>query len=301
LLRLIKLEEPKSFGSGRNKISNLLSIVEAIYFLEIEDYKAIAQSWLNRVNIVPLSDRDTSTYDNSPKLINLHFRYARMRFVLNQSISPEQLVKEAEEQTTYEDYDDSDTRLARRQIALIAFTLAKLWVEGHLNNIEESDVFMRKVKWIFDLMELGWQGSSATFRLQTEGVKEDISKYLVVCALKHGNSTLQTIKKEFSLRWTNGSTVWWADLQRNIVLAITKHDIDFEWAKNELERIEDFMLHGFDLYSRIKECESQAEAWLQIDEKEKAFSNLTKLVKSARGIYSEFSTGQSSDKHVRSQ
>jgi hypothetical protein len=287
LLKLIKMEEPKSFGSGRDKTSNLLSIVEVIYFLGIDGYKATAQSWLNRVKIVPLSDRDTSAHDNSPKLIDLLFRYARMRFALDQSISPEQLVKEAEEQTTYEDYDDRDTRLARRQIALIAFTLAKFWVEGHLNNIEESDVFIHKVKWIFDLMELGWQGSSATFRLQTEGVKEDISEYLVVCALKHGNSTLQAIKKEFSLRWAKGSNVWWAGLQRNIVLAITKYDIDFEWAKNQLERIEVFMLQGLDVYGRVKECESQVEAWLQISEREKAFSTLSKLVKSARGIYSE--------------
>ena len=287
LLKLIKLEEPKSFGSGRNKTSNILSIVEAIYFLGIEDHKAIAQSWLNRVNIVPLSDGDISTNDNLPKLINLHFRYARMRFVLNQSISPEQLVKEAEERTTFKEYDDSDTRLARRQIALIAYTLAKSWVEGHLNNIEESDVFIRKVKWIFDLMELGWQGSSATFRLQTEGVKEDISKYLVVCAMKHGNSTLQAIKDVFSLRWENGSNVWWAGLQRNIVLSVTEYDIDFAWAKNELERIEVFMLEGLDVYSRVTECESQAEAWLQIGEREKAFSSLSKLVKCARGIYSD--------------
>ena len=287
LLRLINLEEPKTFGSGRNYTSNLLSIVEAIYFCGIEDYGAIAQSWLERVNIVPLSDKDISTFDNSPKLIVLHFRYARMKFALNYSISPEQLIKEAEEQTIYEEYDDRDTRLARRQIALIAFTLAKLWVDGHIKNTVKSDVFVGRSKWIFDLIESGWQGSSATFRLETEGVKENISKYLVACAVKHGNSALQAIKREFSIRWANESNVWWAGLQRNIVLSVIEHDIDLAWAKYELERIETFMLQDLDVYGRVKECESQAEAWLQIGEKEKAFSSLSKLVKCARGIYSD--------------
>lgn len=287
LMELLEMDQPTSFGSGRNKTANLLSVAEAVYFLKIDNDKTLAKFWFEKIDIVPLSDKELSYTDNSPKLINLHFRYARMKFALDSNITPNQLIKEAERQTTFEEYDDNETRLARRQIALIAITLAKLWIEGHAENIKEPDVFLSKTRWIFDLIESGWQGSSATFRIQTEGAKEDISEYLVVCAAKHGKATLQTIKNEFSLHWKNESKVWSAGIQRNITLAIADYDIDYDWAKNQLERIEIFMSNGLDLYSRVKECEDQAKAWLQIGERQIAISTLLQLVKCARGIYSE--------------
>ena len=287
LLKLIELEEPTSFGSGRNKISNLLSISEAVYFLEIDDTKAIAQSWLERIDVVPLSDKEISSLDNSPKLFNLLFRHARMKFALDPNMTSEQLMKDAEKHTTFGEYEEDETRLARRQIALIAFTLAKLWVAGHTKNVEEPDVFLGKTRWIFDLIESGWNNNPATFRIETEGVKGDISECLVACAVKHGKGTLQAIKNVFSLHWKNEQKVWWAGIQRDITLAIAEYDTDYEWAKNQLELIETFMLRELDVYGRVKECEAQANAWLKLGEKTRATSMLYQLVKCARGVYSE--------------
>src|SRR5690606_17280855 len=101
-----------------------LSIVEAIYFLEIENFESLAATWLKKISIVPMSDIESSYLDKTPKFLNLHFRYARMRFALYPNIDHDQLIKESEQATIYEEYEDSETRLARRQIALIAYTMA---------------------------------------------------------------------------------------------------------------------------------------------------------------------------------
>ncbi len=287
LLDLLELEEPASYGSGRNKVSNLLSIVEAIYFLEIENFENLADTWFKKISIVPMSDRESSSLDKSPTLLNLHFRYARMKFALYPNISPDQLIKESEEATTFEEYEDSETRLARRQIALIAYTLAKIWLEGHAKAKDEPDVFLSRTKWILDLMETGWNTTSATFHLHTEGAKENISEIIVACALKYGNDTVQAIKSEFTLRWERSPKVWWAGIQRKVVMAIAKRDTDYNWESKLLERIEGFMVQGLDVYGRVKEYEEQAIAWLQIGEKAKAILTLYRLVICARGVYSE--------------
>ena len=288
LLKLLNMGEPTSLGTGRNNTSNLLSVVEAIYFLEIDDHKAIAQSWLKRLDFVPLSDREVASLDKSPKLFDLHFHYARMKFLLEPNITSEQLVKDAERQTTYSEHEENETKLARRQIALIAYALAKLWVDGYSKaSVLQPDVFLGKTKWILDLLESGWNTSPATFQIRDEAPREDISNCVVACSTKHGKDTLDAVKKEFSARWENNSKAWWAEAQRAIILGIVERDADIEWAKTRLGRLEGFMLDGQDLYGRVKECEAQANAWLEIGEKASAFSSLARLIKCARGIYSE--------------
>jgi hypothetical protein len=47
------------------------------------------------------------------------------------------------------------------------------------------------------------------------------------------------------------------------------------------------MLVGSGLNDRIKECEEQAKAWLEIEETDAAIATLRQLVRSARGIYLE--------------
>lgn len=287
LTTLLNMAEPIDYGSGRNRITNLLSIAESVHFLEVDDYQAITKQWFEKIQIVPLSDREIATVDRSPKLIDLHFRYARLKFILNSELTSEQLLSETENKTFFEAYEDYETKSARRQIAFIAYTLAKLWVDRPTYASLGPSFFLSKIKWIFDLLESGWNSSSATFRLHTEGAKEDISEYLVICAARYGSDTLEVIKNEFAIRWKSNSISWWAGIQRDIVLSVAGHEQVYDWAKNELDRIESFMLQGLDVYGRVQECEKQAKAWLYLEEKTRARNVLFQLIKCARGVYSE--------------
>jgi hypothetical protein len=289
LSALLKFDELEMHAYNRTTASNILSIAEAIYFLGIDHYEELARHWVDKIDGIPLSDDETDHSGHLPHLISIQFRYARLSFALDPSCTPHDLLKYSEEKTVFGDYEDEDERLVRRQTALIAYTLAKLWVAGYMGEVTESGTFVQNIKWVFKLLDTTRRLGSGKFYFHTLGLRGEIAYYIVASGIKHGQGTIQALKTEFSSRWEPENTSWGPTVQREVILGIVKHDKDFDWAKKELWRLQGTMLNGngLDLDSRVKECEKQANAWLAINEKELATSTLSLLVKSARGIYSE--------------
>jgi hypothetical protein len=269
--------------------SNILSIAEATYFLRIDRYEELARHWVDKIDGIPLSDDETDHSGRLPHLFSVQFRYARLCFALDPSCTPDRLLKDSEEKTVFGDYEDEDERLVRRQTALVAFTLAKLWVAGYMGEVTESGTFVQNIRWIFKLLDTTWRLGSGRFYFHTLGLRGEIAYCIVASGIKHGQGAIQSLKMEFSSRWERENTPWGPTVQREVILEIVRHDKDFDWAKKELLRLQGTMLsgNGLDLYSRVEECEKQANAWLAINEKEIATSTLSLLIKSARGIYSE--------------
>jgi hypothetical protein len=281
---LLAMKPPKSLKTGRHGMANCLSVAELALFLNIDNAKAIAQEWLDKIEPIPLDDREMSR-ENTPRLYNLQFHYARIRFIIDKSLKPGQLLQEAENATGFGLYEEDETKRARRQLNSVVIHLAKLWTESYLGYHQEPVVFLSETKWILDLIESGWSSQSGNFRLEVSGAKADIAKYIVACSVKHGQATLNAIKNEFDSRWINYSNDWWVGTQREIILAFVDQGVEQTWVRNHLKRIESDMLRDLELYSRVEQCEKQAEAWLRIGEKELALSMLRQLVQSARGIY----------------
>ena len=281
---LLTMSPPKSIGVGRYGIANCLSAIELALFLNIDNAKVIAQEWLDKIEAIPLADQEIYR-ENAPSLYDLQYRYSRVRFVMDKSLKPSQLLDVAENATTFGPYEEDETKRARRQLNSVVIHLARLWAEGYLGHKQEPVVFLRETRWILDLIESGWSSQSANFRLEVSGAKTDIAKYIISCAVEHGQETLTAVKNEFGLRWTNHSDDWWVGAQRDIIIAFIDQGIEQAWAKNHLKRIETGMLHDLELFSRVEQCEEQAKAWLTIGEKDFALSMLRQLVQSARGIY----------------
>lgn len=281
---LITMEPPESLGDGRQRMANCLSIAELSYFLGGDDALVTAQTWLDKVKPVPFIDREISR-ENTPILYHLQFRYGRLRFLLNPSLTPRQLLPEAEKTTQYDPHEEDEAKLARKQLHFVVLNLAKLWADGHLGYKMSSVLFLSETNWIFDLIETGWSSRSATFRTEVSGARGDVAKFIVACSAKHGQDVLSATKNEFDARWEKQPDEWWVGAQREIVLAFAQHNVEQSWLKRHLQNIESRMLAGLSLYERVEECEKQAKAWLQIGEKNAALFSLRLLVKSARGIY----------------
>jgi hypothetical protein len=286
LLNLLDMNFPKSFGEGRNKVLNMLSMAESIYFLDIKDRQEYVKKWLGEIKSIPLVDQEIFP-DNSPKLFLLQFKYARLKFLVDKTLEIDQVLKDAENITIFRDFDEDDTRKARRQLALIAITFAKTWANGFEGVAYEKTTFLKNIRWIFDLIESGWSIESASFRLEVEGFKKDISEVIIECANRIGNDELHKIKAEFEKRWKSNPVYWPLSIQRDIVMRLSNYGIDSTWVKHQLSRIELIMLNDLDVYERVSECEKQTKAWLAVDEKEKAVASLRKLVVFSRGIYPE--------------
>ena len=289
LSELLKFDELEMGSYSRSTVSNILSIAEAIYFLRIDRYEELAHHWLNKIDGIPLSDDETDYSGRLPHLINIQFRYARLCFAIKPNCTLDNLLKSSEEKTVFRDYEDEAERLVRRQIARIAYTLAKLWIDGYKGEIMEANVFIQNIRWIFKLLSTNWYSGSATLYLHTRGLREEIAYYIISSSKQHGQDTIHSLKIAFSSLWESKNIPWGPTAQREVILEIINHDKDFDWAKNELLRLQGSMLsdNGLDLYARVEECEKQAHAWLTLNEKELATSTLSLLIKSARGIYSD--------------
>jgi hypothetical protein len=289
LSMLLEFDELEMRSYDRMTASNVLAIAEAIYFLKFDRYEELARYWVDKIDSIPLSDDETDHSGHLPHLISIQFRYARLCFALDLSCTPDNLLKDSEEKTVFGDYEGEDERLFRRQTALVAYTLAKLWVAGYMGELTESGAFVQNIKWVFKLLDTTWHLGSGKFYFHTLGLRGEIAYYIVASGIKHGQGAIQSLKTEFSSRWEPENTPWGPTVQREVILEIVEHDKDFDWAKKELLRLQGTMLNGngLDLYARVEECEKQANAWLTINEKELATSTLSLLVKSARGIYSE--------------
>lgn len=278
------MEPPESVGDGRQRLANCLSIAELYYFQGGKEALVAARLWLDKVKSVPLTDKEISN-ENTPKLYHLQYRYGRLRFLLDPSLSPRQMLDAAEKTTRYGPNEEDETKLARRQLHFMALTLAKLWADGYLGYQVNSVAFLHETKWILDLLETGWSPYSPGFGLEVSGVKPAVAKFIVACAAKHGQDVLTATKHEFDARWEKQPDKWWVGTQREIVMTFAQHNVEKSWLKHHLLNIESRMLSGVDLFGRVEECQKQAKAWLQIGEEETALSSLKLLVKGARGIY----------------
>jgi len=282
--QLLTMEYPQPLRYGqRHEIASYLSIAELALFLNIDDDNVTTQTWLKKLEVIPLADQETHS-ENLPKLYNLQYRYARVRFIIDPSLKPNQLLDAAEMATTFGPHEEGETKQARR-LHSVVIHLAKLWAEGYLGYQQEPVVFIREIKWILDLIESGWFSQSPNFRLEILGARINIAKYIIFCSVKHGQETLTTLKNEFDLRWTKSPDNWHAETQREIILTFANQGIERSWVKNQLKRIELDMVRDLDVHNRVEECEKQAKAWLSIGEKESALAILRQLIQSARGFY----------------
>jgi len=206
---------------------------------------------------------------------------------LDETLTVELLLSEAEAATTFGSYEEDDGKLARRQLNRVVIHLAKLWVDGDLGHPRDPSMFVENIKWVLDLMETGWPSRSPSFQLEVRGAEADLTSVIVDCSAKYGPSALAAMRDEFDQRWAQGQAARWPGLRRTTVITFVQAGIETNWATEQLKHIETTMLANHDLYERIEECENQAKAWLAMGNKDRALSVLGQLIKSSRGIPSE--------------
>lgn len=278
---LLAMRRPDDSDGRRSQISTELTIAELAYLLDLPDAKTIAQDRLTFVGQIPT--RDTVTSQERISQTSLQFRYARLRFLVEPSLTPRQMLEEAVAITDFSRAED-DAVLARKNRHFIILNLAKLWADGKLEYKLTPAIFISRVEWIIDLIEDGWARRSQTYRLEVMGSREEIGEILVGCAAKHGEETLATLCAEFTKRWEQNPSSWYAGHQRSIIMAFYENGTNAEWCKRWLEVIEP-QVQLADVYSRISEGEKQAEAWLELGNFEAAAAMLRQIIRSARGIW----------------
>lgn len=265
-----------------------LSVAELALFYEHDS--EIAHSWVIGLPAIPLQDTDLELdHNNKLSLHELRFRWARSHYLLGETRSPEALLRTAEACTRFSVHVEAAEKLAYRQVALAILQLAHLWSEGYQERVLVPSVFVSRIYWMLDLYERNrdeWQWS---LRGRMAGARIEILRCMVSTATKHGSEAIKALRDELELRWrnSNSASIWGPDLRREIILVLLDNGIDPIWAHTQLQHLAPIMFHNLDPYGRVEACEAQAQAWLEFGESERAISELRRMVRTSRGIFSD--------------
>jgi hypothetical protein len=283
ILAMSQPDDLETINGKRWQIELGLSVAELALYAG--DNKQAAQTWLSHLSPIPLEDKG-SYLDSSPSLHELRFRWARARYFLGETHTPETLRNEAEAHTEFSEHIKEGDRLGRCQVALAVLYLARLWAWGRQGSTLKPTSFLQEIRWILDLFGLGWSDLLSRSRLGVAGANAEILRFAVIAAAEHGSEVVSALKDEFGVRWTDSheASAWGLGLQRQLVGALVEANVDQAWAKAQLHRIEPLMLHGHDPYGCVEECESQAKTWLALGEHEIALAELSRMMGAARGI-----------------
>jgi hypothetical protein len=154
------------FSDKYQRVKILLDIAEAA--IRVLDDRETAQLWIRDLPVIPLQETNNHISER-PKLSNLRFRSARMCYFLGDSTDPDQLLKQAAEQTTFGQYIDKDEREGEWLLARAIYYLARLSSLGRLGTRLSSVSFLQEVQWIIDLFGLRYRTWTAKFRNRSQG------------------------------------------------------------------------------------------------------------------------------------
>lgn len=285
LLESVQLERT-SPRETRTMLEAFIAVAELA--LQLLENDAVARSWSTSLPPVPLQDQGLDLEEGTT-LAELRFRSAGLYFLLGGARKPEELVDEAEANTSFGDYVTPEDRLAYRRIALATCSLARLWAFGQTGFRESPDAFILQVEWILNLVSEGWSPSSSSFWLDAGSARQDMLRFVVRAAESHGDKVVTILAQEFERRWTQTTkqAAWPTHLRRDICMQLAAAGADAKWTEEHLRRLEPSMLQGADPYARVQACQAQAEAWLALGKREEAFAQLQKMVGVAAGIGSE--------------
>jgi hypothetical protein len=287
LLEEFQPQELNTLGENIQITKVRLNLAELI--IKISDDKALARLWIEGLTPIPLKDGSTETVYHRLQDYKLQFKYGRLVYLLGKDPEPEFLRDEAVKVTEFLSHVNEKKKQSYCVIALAVFSLARLQAWAYSDFYLEPIPFIRKVKWILDLIGPRYLKLAKYSSLEFRKSRSWFLNIIIDTAALHGELVIRELAHNLELRWTNEreKNLWSVDLQRNAVVALSKCGVSHDWSKAQLNRIEPVMLNDLDPQGRASACKEQAEAWLILDDKDKAAQELSRMMKAARGIYSD--------------
>jgi hypothetical protein len=164
--------------------------------------------------------------------------------------------------------------------------LAKIWGLTWRGSILDQDTLMREVT---PLIRLFYRRPTETHHWSgwyyLERLRGEFYNLLVDALSQHGLEPVEALAEVFDEEWRGESRVYWpVELRRSIVLALLDVGITKEWTSERLGLLESGIFEGQDVSGRVSECRAQAEAWIHLDESERARVWIERGVQQSLGV-----------------
>ena len=190
-------------------------------------------------------------------------RTIRLMYVLGEYREPTEIFPDPE------DPRDKGMTLYRRAICTVAHIWAQGWV-GHLLELAEIQPLVKSLCSPF-------YNSRADFNRWAFGPEipramEWFFGLLIEAVAVHGKEALDRLRDVFEQEWHGPDTrhYWPIAVRRSLIQCFARQGIPREWAKKALQELDASVPDYGDVSSRVEEYVKQAEAWLDMEDKERA-------------------------------
>ncbi|WP_321477969.1 ATP-binding protein [uncultured Paludibaculum sp.] len=113
----------------------------------------------------------------------------------------------------------------------------------------------------------------------------DLYRLLIRSVAAHGSRAIEKLRGEFLGEWMGQhGQMWTAAVKRAVVLELERASPNKTWSEAQLLGLQATMLEGYDVDGRIKECQSQCKAWIEIGDIDRARKNLLISIRNSFGI-----------------
>ena len=197
----------------------------------------------------------------------------RHRFVLNRLLyalgthrSPSDIVPDSVTPR------DKGTVLLERGLCSIAQLWARAWMGGSMNRLTVKTE-------VLPLLRVAGMPDENLNELTTWYVfKQSRSEFyslLVNAVGQHGHDALLGLAEALEEEWTDACSrgAWPIDERRNVILAFVRSDFSKFWATSRLQELDELVISTSDaaeVGERVNYCMRQAEAWLELFNKDRA-------------------------------
>lgn len=253
-----------------------IHLAEVSYFIFNDEKTA-----KNYIKDVPQPKLKTNLfqYNHNMEPFMYRFRLNNLLYNLGSTKTPEEIIP---------DPDDSQLRGIVKFERFIC-VLASINADVDENNTFDANIINEEFSQIFDLFHMD---NREAIELHLYEIKERMGsfcQFIVNIISKHGSNALKSLVLFFEQNWNDEELkkFWPVDVRRQIIVSLINKGIDHSWAVEELNKIENDIWEGYDIFGRVEECLKQSKAWLKLNEKDYAYESLKKMFKTSFGIYHE--------------
>ena len=220
---------------------------------------------------------DLPSFGDDLEPFGQRFRINRLLYALGDRRTPSEIVPGPS------NIRDKHTVIFERDICMVAHIWANAWTGQTMDHaavkLESLPLLHRRIGSILDI-------DGETNRYPITSRTNAFYSLLIEAVSQHGRSALEGLWCGFKQEWGNSRTAlhWSTEARRKVILAFVQVGFQRSWASLELSELDEVVATSGEASGRLEECVSQARAWLDIGNHEKARHFLGRALEEGFGV-----------------
>ena len=250
----------------------------AEYLFRIRSDKKAAAQWIEAIAQPRLYKDDVGSEWRNLSPFLQRIRLNRLRAALGVHINPVVAVPDSKDER------QKASVLFERMIVMLSNVWGRSWKGEQISPAEIlSQIHPALV--LFNRHEQGTEEWSQWYRFRHAA--PDYFSFLITAVAAHGTEAVEALARAFESQWNDQETqhYWDKGWRRHIALEVYRSGSSLEATSSYLSKVEEEMGIWDDIDERLRDCEEQALAWIEIGEPQRAQALLPRMLEASFGVY----------------